>query len=309
MAQMAKRRQSPYGQWLEAKQMVKKFYGKLTERQFQDFYQASVQASFQGAITSVTGTTNVMTATDHFIGGLESRIDVLLYRSGFATSVGHANQWVSHGKVLLNEKRVYSSGLCLKAGDCLRLSSDFDSGVFGKKALSTLVDSRQFHYDSKSKNKNLISNENEVPVTTVITTVSDNRSPGYSNRQLLSVKHSANYTSTAVMNRKQVMTTVKGNDSITTVSNDSKGMSTKFSKKAKTSSKDLNFDGHFVVSPKLASLVYLRKPRLSDIPKYPFVGKMKRNRRDTRGTAVTGAYIASTNKEVYTRMVAFCSRG
>jgi ribosomal protein S4 len=260
MAQMAKRRQSPYGQWLEAKQKVKKFYGKLTEKQFQDFYQQSVQTSFQGAgVGSVT-------ATDHFIGGLESRIDVLLYRSGFATSVAHANQWVSHGKVFLNEKRVYSSCFCLKAGDCLRLAPPFDSGVFGKKVLSAVNAA-----DITRKGKSL-------------TQQKQNESQrGEGSTELLSVKSSG-----------------------TRGAKTSKGSGRRG---AAGISVDLSFGGHFVVSPKLASLVYLRKPKLSDIPNYPFVGKAKRNRRSPPGfKGAPAAYIASTNKEVYARVVSFCSR-
>jgi ribosomal protein S4 len=252
--QMAKRRQSPYGQWLEAKQKVKKFYGKLTERQFQDIYRESVQTSFKG------GSVGSVTATDHFIGGLESRIDVLLYRSGFATSVAHANQWVNHGKVLLNEKRVYSSGLCLKAGDCLRLAPPFDSGIFGQKAFSAA---------------------NAIGIDGA--------------KGLLSVK-------SPVIKGVGKSSATKG----------TKGMKgAEVSKGGKASHVvDQSFGGHFVVSRKLASLVYLRKPKLLDIPKYPFVGKARRNRRSSFGAAARGSavYIAPSNKEVYARVVAFCSR-
>ena len=260
MAQMAKRRQTPYGEWLTAKQKVKKFYGKLTERQFQDVYRDSVQASFQGGSGS-----SLLTATDHLIGRLESRVDVLLYRSGLATSVAHANQWVSHGKVVLNEKRVYSSGICLKAGDCLRLLPPFDSGIFGKKTLSLANAS-----PSESGSEGIRSSGRKGDVKS-------------GDKGLFSVKSSAN--------------------------------SSKGSKEVGASIVDQNIGGHFVVSSKLASLVYLRQPRLAAIPKYPFVGKMKNARRG--GPAVRGAAaaanknkaIASTNKEVYGRVVAFCSRG
>jgi hypothetical protein len=82
-----------------------------------------------------------------------------------------------------------------------------------------------------------------------------------------------------------------------------------FSRNNRTTSVDLSFGGHFVVSPKLASLVYLRKPKLSDIPNYPFVGRSRRNRRYSPGAkGGSTTYIASTNKEVHARVVAFCSR-
>jgi ribosomal protein S4 len=224
MAQMVKRRKSPYGLWLDAKQKVKKFYGKLTERQFKDFYHESVQTSFQGG---------GLTATDHFMGGLECRIDVLLYRSGLATSVAHAHQWVSHGKVLLNDRRVYSAGTRLEAGDCLRLDSSFASGVYG---LPTLVGVGQL----------LLGESKTVTKKT-------------SSRKLLSVASpSGTFENGAPLRAAGISKVV-----------------------------DRNFGGHFVVSPKLAG----RRGSVAMKPSSKVV-----------------APIAATNKAVYARVVAFCSR-
>jgi ribosomal protein S4 len=230
------KRQSEYGKALEAKQAVKAFYGALTEGQFQDLYAESVRISFQRSDS---------TTLEYFIGCLESRVDVLLYRSGLATSVAHANQWVSHGKVSVNGRRVHSSGLPLKSGDCLSVLSatSFQSGFFGLKTASV----------SSGVNTGLKGSK---------VSVGKGKGSGRKN----------------------------------------------FVAKGKKMGPAVVFGGHFVVSPKLASLIYLRPPKLDNIPNYPFVGKRRRGRFGSAPVKNPVNYIAETNGELYTRVVSFCAR-
>jgi ribosomal protein S4 len=248
-----KNRQSEYGKALKAKQAVKAFYGSLTEGQFQHLYEESVRISFQHSNLSTL---------EHFLGCLESRVDVLLYRAGFATSVAHANQWVNHGKVSVNGRRVYSPGLALKSGDCLSVHSatSFQSGVFGLETVSAAKESKTAYSSTNSEED------------------------GKQKQQKQQGKQ-----------EKQEKQESKGS----------------YKDKAKKKGPGVVFGGHFVVSPKLASMIYLRPPKLETIPKYPFVGELSRRPKsgDKKGKKGEVVNIVKTNEELFSRMVTFCARG
>jgi len=55
---------------------------------------------------------------------LESRLDVILYRSKFSSSIQNARQLIAHGKILVNEKEVKSKSYCLDAGDLISVKAD-----------------------------------------------------------------------------------------------------------------------------------------------------------------------------------------
>lgn len=55
-----------------------------------------------------------------FISNLECRLDVFLYRSKFAKSLGHARQIIVHRKIIINNKRICLPGYSLKYGDIIR---------------------------------------------------------------------------------------------------------------------------------------------------------------------------------------------
>jgi len=86
-----RRRISGYGQQLREKQKVKRMYGVL-ERQFRRYY--AMARKFRGN----TG--------DMLLQNLERRLDNTLYRLGLAPTRASARQFVSHGHVMVNGKRV-----------------------------------------------------------------------------------------------------------------------------------------------------------------------------------------------------------
>ncbi|HKK30623.1 MAG TPA: 30S ribosomal protein S4 [Alphaproteobacteria bacterium] len=88
------RRKKPtdYGIQLRAKQQLKGYYGNITEKQFRRLYQ---EATLRRGDTSET-----------LIELLERRLDAVVYRMKFVPTVFAARQFVSHGHVLVNGKRV-----------------------------------------------------------------------------------------------------------------------------------------------------------------------------------------------------------
>ncbi len=99
---------SDYGVQLRAKQKLKGYYGNITERQFKRIYQEAVRRK---------GDTS-----ENMIELLERRLDAAVYRLKFAPTVFTARQFVSHGHVLVNGKRVNIPSYTLKDGDEITLS-------------------------------------------------------------------------------------------------------------------------------------------------------------------------------------------
>lgn len=91
-----------YGLQLREKQRVKRMYGVL-ERQFRRYFQTADRKK------GITG--------EILLQLLESRLDNVVYRLGFATSRAQARQLVRHGHFLVNERRADIPSYLLRAGD------------------------------------------------------------------------------------------------------------------------------------------------------------------------------------------------
>lgn len=87
-----RKKKSDYGLQLEEKQKLKAVYGMLSEKQLVKYYKEAVDRE---------GPTPV-----HFMQQLECRLDVVVYRLKFASTMFAAHQLVSHGHVLVNGKKV-----------------------------------------------------------------------------------------------------------------------------------------------------------------------------------------------------------
>jgi small subunit ribosomal protein S4 len=105
--QRRKGKTSDYGLQLRAKQKLKGYYGSITEKAFKRLY---AEAS------RVRGDTG-----ENLIGLLESRLDAVIYRAKFVPTVFSARQFVSHGHVLVNGKRVNIPSYQVQAGDRVEL--------------------------------------------------------------------------------------------------------------------------------------------------------------------------------------------
>jgi small subunit ribosomal protein S4 len=98
----ARRKLSDYATALAEKQKLRFQYG-LMERQFRRYFETALRKR------GVTGET--------LLQMLETRLDNVVYRLGFANSRSAARQLVSHGHVLVNNRKVNVSSYNLRAGD------------------------------------------------------------------------------------------------------------------------------------------------------------------------------------------------
>ena len=101
--QRRKNKVSDFGLQLRAKQKLKGYYGNLTEKQFKGTYQEAARRKGN--------------ASENLIGLLESRLDAIVYRAKFVPTVFAARQFVNHGHVLVNGKRVNIASYRCKIGD------------------------------------------------------------------------------------------------------------------------------------------------------------------------------------------------
>ena len=100
---------SDYGIQLKEKQKVRFMYG-MNERQFKNTFRKAEK------IKGVKGT--------NFLRLLESRLDNLVYRTGFASTRRGARQLVNHGHVTVNGKKVDIPSYQVKVGDVISLRDE-----------------------------------------------------------------------------------------------------------------------------------------------------------------------------------------
>ena len=128
---------SDYGVQLKEKQKVRFMYG-LNERQFRKTFDEA--AKLQG----IHGT--------NFLRLLESRLDNLVYRAGFASTRRGARQLVNHGHVAVNGKKVDIPSYRVKVGDVISLK-EYDKNLkVVEEALSKISKRVDFiTYDENKK--------------------------------------------------------------------------------------------------------------------------------------------------------------
>ena len=107
--QHGQRRKKPsdYGEQLMAKQRLKGYYGNIGERQFRRIYEEAARRK---------GDTG-----ENLIGLLERRLDVVAYRAKFVPTVFAARQFVSHGHLSVNGRRVTIASYQLRDGDVVEV--------------------------------------------------------------------------------------------------------------------------------------------------------------------------------------------
>ena len=103
--QRRKSKVSDFGLQLRAKQKLKGYYGNLTEKQFSRTYQEAARRKGN--------------SSENLIALLESRLDAVVFRAKFTPTVFSARQFVNHGHVLVNGKRVNIASYRVKPGDVI----------------------------------------------------------------------------------------------------------------------------------------------------------------------------------------------
>ena len=115
-----RRKESEYGMQLREKQKVKFIYGVL-EKQFRGYYKRAL------AQEGVTG--------ENLMAILESRLDNVVFRLGFARTRKEARQTVTHGHITVNGKRVDIPSYRVRPGDLVAVAPKAKELLVIKSAL------------------------------------------------------------------------------------------------------------------------------------------------------------------------------
>ena len=130
-----KKKLSDYGVQLQEKQKVKFMYG-LSEKQMEKTFVKAVK------MKGVNG--------ENLLKLLESRLDNLVYRIGFATTRKGARQLVNHGHITVNGKRVDIPSYQVKPGDVISLMENDKEMAIVKSSLEALHNRVEYiSYDDK----------------------------------------------------------------------------------------------------------------------------------------------------------------
>jgi small subunit ribosomal protein S4 len=105
--QRRKGKLSDYGVQLRAKQKLKGYYANISERQFRGIYQEAIRLKGDSGA--------------NLIGLLERRLDAVVYRAKFVPTIFAARQFVNHGHIKVNGRRVNVPSYRLKAGDVVEV--------------------------------------------------------------------------------------------------------------------------------------------------------------------------------------------
>jgi len=103
-----------YRSQLATKQRLSIYYGKLTNSQIKHLSRVSlIKSKVKNADKD---------ASEFLLEALETRLDTILYRSHFASSMNMARQFITHGNVYVNKKKVCSTNFLIKQGDIIQIS-------------------------------------------------------------------------------------------------------------------------------------------------------------------------------------------
>ncbi|KLN59276.1 MULTISPECIES: 30S ribosomal protein S4 [Kiloniella] len=105
--QRRKGKTSDFGTQLMAKQKLKGYYGNIGEKQFRRYF---AEANRRKGDTG-----------QNLVGILESRLDAVVYRAKFVPTVFAARQFVNHGHVTVNGKKVNIPSYLVKEGDVIEV--------------------------------------------------------------------------------------------------------------------------------------------------------------------------------------------
>ncbi|MFL4988072.1 MAG: 30S ribosomal protein S4 [Microvirga sp.] len=105
--QRRKGKLSDYGVQLRAKQKLKRYYANIVEKQFRGIYDEAIRMKGDSGA--------------NMIGLLERRLDAIVYRSKFVPTIFAARQFVNHGHVKVNGRRVNIASYLVKPGDVIEV--------------------------------------------------------------------------------------------------------------------------------------------------------------------------------------------
>ena len=118
-----------YGTQIQEKQKVRFIYG-INEKQFHNTFLKA------GKMAGKTG--------DNFLVMLETRLDNLVYRIGFASTRRQARQLVNHGHIIVDGKKVNIPSYFVKPGQVIGLAESSRKLVVVKEALEAIVSRKEY---------------------------------------------------------------------------------------------------------------------------------------------------------------------
>ena len=130
---------SDYGIQLQAKQKLKGYYGNINERQFRNIYK---KAAMQKGDTG-----------ENLIGLLERRLDAVVYRARFSTTIFSARQLINHGHVKVNGKKVNIGSYVVKEEDIIEIRDKSKQLAFIDIALANKERETPEYISMDEKNK------------------------------------------------------------------------------------------------------------------------------------------------------------
>ncbi len=113
--QRRKGKPSDFGTQLKAKQKLKGYYGNISEKQFRKYYAEAIRLKGD--------------SSDNLIGLLERRLDAVVYRAKFVPTVFAARQFVNHGHIKVNGRRVNIPSYLVKPGDVIEVKDSSKQAV------------------------------------------------------------------------------------------------------------------------------------------------------------------------------------
>ena len=105
--QRRKSKLSDFGVQLKAKQKLRGYYGNISEKQFRGIYDEAIRMKGDSGA--------------HMIGLLERRLDAIIFRAKFVPTVFAARQFINHGHVKVNGRRVNIPSFRVKVGDVIEV--------------------------------------------------------------------------------------------------------------------------------------------------------------------------------------------
>ncbi|MDA7583093.1 30S ribosomal protein S4 [Candidatus Pelagibacter sp.] len=149
---------SDYGIQLQAKQKLKGYYGNINERQFRNIYK---KAAMQKGDTG-----------ENLIGLLERRLDAVVYRARFSTTIFSARQLINHGHVKVNGKKVNIGSYMVNEEDTIEIRDKSKQLAFIDIALANKERETPEYISTDQKNKKVtfvrIPKFEEVPYPVVM---------------------------------------------------------------------------------------------------------------------------------------------
>jgi small subunit ribosomal protein S4 len=105
--QRRKGKPTDFGTQLKAKQKLKGYYGNISEKQFRKYYAEAIRQKGD--------------SSQNLVGLLERRLDAVVYRCKFVPTVFAARQFVNHGHIRVNGRRVNIASYQVKVGDTIEV--------------------------------------------------------------------------------------------------------------------------------------------------------------------------------------------